>query len=143
MKSKSRGKTNRRKGHDLERFVRTWLQKLGFKQARTTRQASRQLDNCAIDISFSPDNNFFPMLIQCKAGFERPRIKPDVEIRKIKDRIKDEFGKDHPIHDAPIVVMNKIDGYKPERFLVTMSFEDFNKILEKCDYANVVLSERN
>jgi hypothetical protein len=63
------GKTNRTKGHNLEREIaRMFRDELGFKFAKTSRLASRMLDNCKVDIAG------IPFLIQTKAGYAKSLI---------------------------------------------------------------------
>ena len=44
--------TNRTKGHAAERYFRNMLREWGFTKCITTREGSRLLDNCKIDLMF-------------------------------------------------------------------------------------------
>lgn len=130
------GKRSRAKGHNLERWLADWARNfLGYPHAKTTRQASKLLDDCGIDICFNPAITEFPFLIQAKAGYEKNRIKPDIEIKKVRNRIKEHFDEDHWIHKTPILVINKLNGKDSDNFIVSMNFLDFEKIL-KNNYFN-------
>ena len=57
-------KTNRTKGHNLERQVVNEFKAMGLPCA-TSRYANRRLDDAKVDIAFDDVN--FPLNIQCKA----------------------------------------------------------------------------
>lgn len=129
-KASSAGKKARRKGHNLERKISSWCRKvLGYKLTKTSRQASKLLDDCGVDICFDPTFNNMPFLIQCKAGYNRNRIKPDIEIKKIRERLLENFNANDEIHNKPIIIMNKLDGRSNDDFIVSMNFKDFEKLL--------------
>ena len=54
MPKKSVGKTNRRKGHNAERYYANFFKDLGYTFCKTARQASRLHDDCGIDLIFAP-----------------------------------------------------------------------------------------
>ena len=91
---------NRRVGHDLERLTVRDLRDL-FPKAKTSREASRLLDNCKVDIAN------VPLLIQCKAGYEKARPKFDVLKAEALKLLQENFLKDDPIHDFPYVLRKK------------------------------------
>ena len=88
---------NRRVGHDLERLTVRDLRDL-FPKAKTSREASRLLDNCKVDIAN------VPLLIQCKAGYEKARPKFDVLKAEALKLLQENFLKDDPIHNLPYVL---------------------------------------
>ena len=61
-KEKSKmGKTNRKKGHDLERQIAKEFRGLGWKNAMTSRAGDRSKDNLGLDVL-----NVSPLNVQCK-----------------------------------------------------------------------------
>lgn len=120
------GKTNRTKGHALERSVaKDFREKLAYKFAKTTRLASRLLDNCQVDISG------IPFLIQTKAGYAKSRPKADVIFNEIEKRLLENYPEEDPIHKLPKVLVHKIDGRNKYNNLVTMPYEDFISVLSQ------------
>lgn len=116
---------NRKKGHDLERQVANDL-KILFPFVKTSRASSRLLDNCKIDLSY------IPLLIQCKAGYQKNRPKYEEEFAKMKEQIALHYPADNNIHKAPFLMVHKVDcdncrGKKrlEEYMQVTMSYEFF------------------
>ena len=63
--AKSKGKTNRRKGHNAERHYASFFKELGYEFCKTSRQASRLHDDCGIDLMY------LPFLVQIKAGKQK------------------------------------------------------------------------
>jgi hypothetical protein len=122
--SKSVGKNNRVKGHTLEREIaKMFRDELGFKFAKTSRLASRILDNCNVDIAG------VPFLIQTKAGYAKARPKPEEIFKEIEDDLKQNFPEDDPIHCYPKVLIHKINGKHKYHNLVTMPYNDFKRLL--------------
>jgi hypothetical protein len=118
------GKTNRTKGHNLEREIaRMFRDELGFKFAKTSRLASRILDNCKVDIAG------IPYLIQAKAGYAKARPKPEEIFQEIEDALKANFPEDDPVHCYPKVLIHKISGRHKYHNLVTMPYNDFKYLL--------------
>lgn len=90
----------------------------------TTRQLSRRLDACGIDLVGTDS------LIQCKAGYENRRPRYEEIYEYIKDRLAESFKADHIINQYPIILIHNIDvgsGKKrqPHHTTVTMTFEDY------------------
>ena len=119
---------NRNKGHRLERDVARWFrEKLGFKFAKTTREASRLLDSCKIDIAN------IPFLIQCKAGYENNYPKYNVIHNEIKEELTKNIPKNSELHSLPIILVHKLDGAgktKPEREYWCMSSQFAKELIE-------------
>jgi len=126
-KPKINGKLNRTKGHNYERkWAKIFREDLGFKFCKTSRLASKLLDNSNVDLAFIPFN------FQCKAvknGFNFSD-----EIKRIQTELKENFPADDKQHNYPIVIAHK-RGPKPEEELIIMKAEDFVKILKE-KYAN-------
>lgn len=124
-------KNNRKKGHDLERQVTSDL-KFSFPFARTSRAASKQLDNCKIDIAFTP------ILFQCKAGYTRNRPKYEEEFVEMKKQIALHYPQNDPIHKSPFVLVHKLDAGKGNRrreemLQITTSYDFFMWLIENCE----------
>ena len=56
LNSKKLGVRNRRKGHNYERELAKEFRDIGFERCRTTRESSKLLDSCKIDLDL-PDLN--------------------------------------------------------------------------------------
>ena len=122
------GKTNRTKGHQLERDIaKMFREELGYKQAKTSRLASRLLDNCQVDI-FG-----IPFLVQAKAGYNKARPKADIIFQQIEKNLSENFPKEDPIHHYPKILVHKISGRKKYHNLVTMSYDDFKYLMSRID----------
>ena len=124
------GKTNRNKGHNYERDLVKLFKNLGYTHARTSRQASRLYDDSGIDL-WGID-----FLVQAKNGYEKTRIKPDVEFRKMSERVKENFPPNSPEHHLPKILFNKLDGYKKENHIVSMQYDEFCILLAKNSFLN-------
>lgn len=118
------GKTNRTKGHNLERaIVQMFRDELGYKFAKTSRVASQMLDNCRIDIYG------VPYLVQTKMGYAKARPKADEIFKDMDERLKENFPENDPVHQYPKVLIHKIDGKHKYHNLVTMPYNDFKYLL--------------
>lgn len=103
----------RKKGHRFETSIARDIRELGFIYCKTTRNASKVLDDCSIDISVNGASiDSIPFLIQCKAGYERNRPKPEKIFATITKKLKENFPPDHPIHSKPKVLIHKLDNGK-------------------------------
>lgn len=127
------GKNNRRKGHQLERdIVKIFRDELGFKYCKSSRAASKLLDDCGIDIALNGALvEGMPLLIQAKQGYERNRPKPDIIFKKIRDSLNENFPENHPIHSTPKILIHRIDGKDENNFLVTMTMDYFKIVMQK------------
>jgi len=118
-------KNSRTKGHSYERWLAKYFrEQFNFNFCKTSREASRMLDDCSIDISGIPYN------IQAKSGYKGHRPKPDLIFGNMVEKLNQNFPKDDPIHERMKLLFHKLDGHKPENHLVTMQFCDFMKILK-------------
>ena len=93
---------NRTKGHNLERDTVRQLRDM-FPKAKTTRALSRVLDDCKVDIGN------VPILIQCKAGYEKRRPQFEKLERECRDLLKLNFLQDDDIHDLPYIIRHKFN----------------------------------
>ena len=81
----SLGARSKRKGHNLERLVTSIFRDvLGYKNATTTRYASKLLDDCSIDIALNGPKLDLDYYIQCKAGYKKNRPKYEEIYNKIR-----------------------------------------------------------
>jgi len=123
---------NKVKGSNLERQVTNDL-KIKYPFVKTSRNSSRLMDDCKIDLTGLPLN------IQCKAGYNSPRLKYDSLYKEMKELIKKNFAPDDPIHNYPYILINKLNREKggnkqqPEMNQVTMTYDFFLYLILKND----------
>ncbi len=130
----SQGKKNKRLGSNAERIYAKLFRELGFSFCKTSRQASRIHDDAGIDLMYLPWN------VQIKAGHQRGMNHANV-LNIITDRVKELFPPGSPEHELPnILIHRKHVGTGKNRGqyddLVTMSFEDFKKIINNGNIHN-------
>jgi hypothetical protein len=125
-KKKGRAKGySRTKGHNGEReYARRFKEDLGFGHCKTSRQASRLLDDCGVDLCMIPFN------VQIKCGYWKVRPKADLIFRTMKEKLNKNFPEDDPVHNHPKVLIHKLDGHSDENQLVTMMWKDWVKLLK-------------
>lgn len=128
----SRGKTNRAKGHTGERIYAKLFRELGFPFCKTSRQASRLLDDSGIDLFGLPFN------VQIKTG-KHAGINYSNVLNIIKERLPSMFPSTDEVHKQPNILIHRKEvgaGKKRDEFhdLVSMSFEDFKKIIKNSNY---------
>lgn len=138
----SRGGTNKRKGSNAERYYAIAFRELGFDKCITSREGSKLLDDCAVDLMF------LPILVQIKAGKQKGMNESKV-LKDIQDRIQERFPADAPEQFMPRIVVHYkeaqvIKGERRKRTefdeLVTMTFETFTKFLKS--YNNDIQSNK-
>lgn len=127
---------NKVKGNVLEQNVAKDLRgKYPF--SKTARYTSKLLDDCKIDITG------VPFLIQCKAGYNVSRLRYDRLYLEMKELIKKNFSPNHPVHNLPYILINKLNGTRgkkePELNQVTITYEFFLELIQhyKTDNAEV------
>lgn len=123
------GARSKRQGNDAERYYMNIFKDLGFKHCKTSRFGSKMHDSAGIDLIFVPFN------IQIKYG-EQKGMKPGGELELMKNKIKNQFPDNSVENDLPKILIHKKPvgaGKKATEFhqLVTMTFEDFIKIIQK------------
>lgn len=119
---KSQGSKNRRAGHGLERRVASKFRELGYTFAKTSRQASRLLDDSKVDIAFVPFN------VQCKKGYVKGLNYTNIFL-ETKEALKKNFPPTDTVHNHPCVVLHD-KGRKNEEKLVVMEEESFWQIIK-------------
>jgi len=114
----------RTKGHNFEREIaKMFRDELGFKFAKTSRFASRILDNCKVDIAG------IPYLVQTKSGYAKARPKPEEIFQEMEDLLKANFEPKDPVHQYPKMLIHKITDRKKYHNFVTMPYNDFKYLL--------------
>lgn len=124
---------NRSKGHNFERAVVTLFKEKGYSKSVTTRQVSKSLDDCGIDILGTP------FLIQCKAGYNKKNILFQSEYDNTYSQLTKLFGEKKSfdlLEKYPYILIRKFDmngGRKRHKKLttVTLTLDDFLNILTK------------
>jgi len=111
------GSSNRRKGHSKEREVAKKFRDSGFEFAKTSRQASRLLDDSKVDIAFVP---FLP---QCKKGYPRGLNYTEI-IKEMKELVQKNFPPNNEVHEHPAIIFHD-KGKKSEEKLVIMEESTF------------------
>lgn len=125
---KNYGKTNRKKGHDAERYYAKVFRNIGYPMCVTSRQGSRLHDDCGVDLIFLPFN------VQIKAGIQRG-LNPVKVLKDMEQRMIKSFPSEHPIHTYPSVIVTRKPagrGKRRTKFedLVILTFSDFEKIIK-------------
>jgi len=115
---------SRNKGHNCERDFAKKFRDLGFEFCKTSRQASRLLDDSGIDLSGIPLN------VQIKSGYKKARPKADELFKGMKEVLSKNFPPGDGIHKYPKVLIHKLDGMAQENQLVTMTWEDWVEFLK-------------
>lgn len=112
-------KYSRTKGHNAEREYAQKFRELGYEHCRTSREASRLLDNSKIDLAFLPFN------VQIKAGFIKQRPNVEAVFKEMKQLLKENFPPDEKVHGLPKLCIHRAHARTDEGELVTMTWDDF------------------
>ena len=115
------GKRNRNVGHSLERRIAKKFRDIGYEFAKTSRQASRLLDDSKVDIAY------VPYLVQCKKGYNKGLNYTSI-LLEIKEAVKKNFPPDEKVHNYPIVIIHD-KGAKSEEKLVVIEESTFWKLI--------------
>lgn len=115
------GKINsRNKGNSCERkYAKIFREELGFPFCKTSRQASRLLDDSKVDLANLPLN------IQIKKGYMSARPKPDAIFKEMKDCLAKNFPPSDEVHKKPKVLIHELNGGES---IVSMNFEEWKEI---------------
>ena len=95
-----KGSTNRRKGHNAERYYCNLFKELGFEFCTTARLASRLYDNAKIDLVNLPFN------LQIKAGVQK-NMNPGKELFSMETAIKALFPPGDEVHNKQKLLIHK------------------------------------
>jgi len=115
--------TNRNKGHAYERYAANKFRELGFTFCKTSRAASRLLDDCKVDLAFIPYN------VQCKKGYPKG-INYTAIFNQMTEALTINFPPEDSIHNNPSVIMHD-KGRKQTDKLVIIQEKDFWELIEK------------
>lgn len=115
-------KNSRTKGHSFERDLVHIFKEIGFEHVKTSRYASRILDDSKVDLANIPLN------LQAKIGYWSNRPKFEVIFKEMKAHLDSNFPPGNPQRDYPKVIFHKLDGKADEHFGVIMQFKDWIKI---------------
>lgn len=110
---------SRSKGNRAEQLYAIRFRDLGFAFCRTSREQSKILDACGIDLCG------IPVSIQIKSGFKKKRPNSELLLKKIRLDLKKRFPPEDPIHNVPRAIVHKSQGYTEEGELVTMTWDDW------------------
>lgn len=115
---------SKQKGNTYERWLaRFFREKFGYNFCRTSRQASRLLDDSGIDLSGIPYN------VSAKSGYHLNRPKPDKIIWQMRQVLQQHFAAGDPIHGQLTFLMHRLDGRSPFHHIVSMTFDDWVTIM--------------
>lgn len=120
---------NKAKGNRLEQQVVKDL-KDKYPFVKTARYANRMADDSKVDLVG------IPFLVQCKSGYNKPRLKYEELYLENQELIKKNFPPNHPIHKLPYVLINKLNrtvGGKlkqPEMNQVTITYDFFLELIK-------------
>lgn len=121
-----RGPANKAKGSRIERYYANFFKEFHelLKHCKTTRNTSRLLDACKIDL------NFLPVLTQIKAG-EQKGLNPSVVLEDMVKALRENIPESYPEHKMPKIVIHHKDMPKgrrkriPTDTMVSMTFDDY------------------
>lgn len=123
-KKKRAANYSKTKGGNAEREFAKRFRELGFDFCKTARLASRLLDNSDVDLSGLPFN------VQVKSGYKSNRLKPEEIFKAMKEALALNFPPGDQVHSLPKVLIHKLDSYKEENELVTMTWKDWVEFLK-------------
>lgn len=126
---KNNGANNRRKGHFLETSTAKKYRDIGFTFAKTSRQASRLLDDSKVDIAFVPYNT------QCKKGYKKGLNYTNI-ILEMKECLKKNFPPDDIVHTYPCVIIHDKDRKKEDK-LVIIEEDTWWNLLKQLNKTNI------
>jgi len=117
---------NRVRGHNFERAIAKLFRTLGFDKTKTSRQASRLLDNSKVDLWGLPFN------IQCKDGIQKGLSYSKV-LSEMRELLAINYPETDPQITYPKIIIHKKLPFGKKRVeedtLVVTTLEDFIKII--------------
>jgi hypothetical protein len=115
------GRANKSKGHHAERYYADLFRKLGFTFCKTSRLASRMLDNCKIDLAFLPFN------VQVKAG-KQEGLNVHKVFSLMKELVKEKFPPTENVHAKPYILIHRPSPYSKneDKDDIYVTLEQFN-----------------
>ena len=115
--------TNRTKGHNFERLLARLFRDIGYKKCITTRQGSRLLDNCKVDLMHIPYNVQAKYVTKGKVKYSQ--IFQDMTILLSKN-----FPSSDKVITLPKMIFHK-SGRKKSEQLVIMQQHEFVELLKE------------
>jgi len=117
---------NRDKGHNAERYYVLQFKNLGFSFCKTSRFASKLIDDCGIDMVGLPFN------VQVKAGYAKG-LNYFKTLSLINGRLKINFPPEDVIHNKINIIIHKLDTGRGKK---RTEFDEL-VILEKDSLKNI------
>lgn len=128
-KSGKKRTNSRTKGNNAERkyakiFRESFAWSCDYNKCKTSREASKLLDSCKVDLAFIPLNT------QIKKGYWKIRPRADVIFKQMDEELSKHYPKNDPQVSYPKVLIHELDGYRDEHCLVTMMFKDWIEVMK-------------
>lgn len=118
-----RAKNNRNKGNSMERdLAKIFRERFNYPFCKTSRQASRMLDACKVDLAFIPYN------VQSKC------VKASIKYQEVFEEMQSELDKNYPPTDPqrnyPKLIFHRRGPKKTQRYVVIQEDEFFELLDE-------------
>lgn len=117
---------NRTKGHNFERYLAKVFRDLGFTYCKTSRQASRILDDSKVDLAFIPYN------VQAKAVLAT--INYHDLLLSMESSLNENFPPGDPQINYPKMIFHRRGRRKYDKFVI-MQEDEFIDLLKKLEDA--------
>ena len=112
---------NKKRGCDAERkYAKMFREEFGQTKCKTTREASRLLDSCKIDLVNTGFN------IQIKKGYLKARPKGEEIFSDMESLLLEHYPVGDVLHNLPKVLIHEMDS---KNTLVTMPLKDWKKLI--------------
>ena len=111
------------KGHSGERRLAKRFREIGFTFCKTSRQASRLLDDSKVDLAFIPYN------VQVKIGYKKG-LNYTTIFEEIREKLKENFPPEDKQHGYPMVIIHD-KGRKQSEKLVILQEKDFFELIKE------------
>lgn len=123
-RKKSKGYSRRKGVTGEQEFVLKFKELFDFHHCKTSRNASKLLDDSKVDLAMIPLN------VQIKCGYWTNRPKFEIIFKEMKAHLDSNYPPGDPQRDHPKVLIHKLDGHQHEHMGVTMMFKDWAKIYQ-------------
>lgn len=114
-------------GNGVELIYMNKFIEMGATFCKTSRNTSRMLDACKVDL------NFLPVLIQIKAGYNAG-LSATAILKDMKGELLKNYPEFDPIHNMPKVLIHHKDKPPEQKkrsefeSIVSMTYEDWTKL---------------
>lgn len=122
VKKKSAGYSRRKGVTGEQRWVKKFKEEFGFAHCKTSRNASKMLDDSKVDFWGIPLN------VQLKCGYWNARPKFDIIFKEMSAHLDSNFPPGNPQRTYPKVLIHELDGKDNAHTGVTMMWQDFKEI---------------